>query len=205
MNRLPPRWLPALVCLIAVSLSAGCVSAPHYPPAPARVDKSAHPAYLVGPGDVLNVNVWRNPEVSGQVPVRPDGKISTPLVEDLQASGRTTSDIAREVEKALSQYIKNPVVTVSVQTFTGSNSQVIKVVGQATKAQVLPYRENMTLLDVVIAIGGITDFAAGNRATIWRGQKQYSVRLEDLVRGGDISANVEMLPGDVLMIPENLF
>lgn len=204
MNVSVSRSGVAVAALCAVLLS-GCVTAPHYPPAPARVDRSSRPAYLVGPGDMLSVNVWRNPEVSAQVPVRPDGKISTPLVEDLQASGKTPSEIAREIEKALSQYIKNPVVTVSVQNFTGTNSQVIKVVGQATKAQVLAYRENMTLLDVIIAVGGITDYAAGNRATIWRGQKQYSVRLEDLVRDGDISANVEMLPGDVLIIPQNLF
>jgi polysaccharide biosynthesis/export protein len=153
--------------------------------------------------------VWRNPEVSLVIPVRPDGKFSTPLVEDIQASGKTPTELARDIEKALSKYIQDPVVTVIVQGFTGPYSEQIRVVGQAAKPQALPYRENMTLLDVIIAVGGITDFAAGNKASILRragnAKQQLAVRLEDLIRAGDISANVEMRPGDVLIIPESWF
>jgi polysaccharide export outer membrane protein len=143
------------------------------------------------------------------VPVRPDGKITTPLVEDLQASGKTTSQIARQMEQVLSRYVQNPVVTVIVTNFSGPYSQQVRVIGEAAKPQALAYRENMTLLDVMIAVGGITDFAAGNRASILRteGGKSYKfgVRLTDLIRGGDLSANVEMRPGDILVIPQSYF
>lgn len=143
------------------------------------------------------------------IPVRPDGKITTPLVEDLQASGKTTTQIAREIEQVLTRYIQSPVVTVIVTNFSGPYDQQVRVIGEATKPQALPYRESMTLLDVMIAVGGITDFAAGNRASILRtegGKKQqFRVRLTDLIRGGDLSANVEMRPGDVLVIPQSFF
>jgi polysaccharide export outer membrane protein len=165
--------------------------------------------YLVGPGDTLNVVVWRSPELSIVVPVRPDGKITTPLVEDLQASGKTPTQIAREIEQGLSRYVQNPVVTVIVTSFSGPYSQQVRVIGEAAKPQALPYRENMTLLDVMIAVGGITDFAAGNRASILRIEggksRQFGVLLTDLIRGGDLSANVEMRPGDVLIIPQSFF
>lgn len=142
------------------------------------------------------------------VPVRPDGKITTPLVEDLPASGKTPTQLARDVEKALSKYIQEPVVTVIVNGFVGPYSEQIRVIGQATKPQALPYRENMTLLDVLIMVGGITEFADGNKASILRiagGNQQFNVRLNDLVKDGDISANVRMRPGDVLIIPESWF
>jgi len=143
------------------------------------------------------------------VPVRPDGKITTPLVEDLQASGKTTTQIAREMEQSLSRYVQKPVVTVIVTSFAGAYNQQVRVIGEAAKPQALAYRENMTLLDVMIAVGGITDFAAGNRASILRveGGKshQFGVRLADLIRGGDLSANVAMRPGDVLIIPQSYF
>jgi len=143
------------------------------------------------------------------VPVRPDGKITTPLVEDLQASGKTTSQIARQMEQVLSRYVQNPVVTVIVTSFAGPYSQQVRVIGEAAKPQALAYRENMTLLDVMIAVGGITDFAAGNRASILRTEggksRQFGVRLTDLIRGGDLSANVQMRPGDVLVIPQSYF
>jgi polysaccharide export outer membrane protein len=169
----------------------------------------AEAPYLVGPGDTLNVVVWRSPELSMAVPVRPDGKITTPLVEDLRASGKTTTQIAREVERVLSTYVQSPVVTVIVTNFAGPYNQQVRVIGEAAKPQALPYRENMTLLDVMIAVGGITDFAAGNRASVLRteGGKsvQFNVRLADLIRSGDLSANVEMRPGDVLVIPQSFF
>ena len=167
------------------------------------------PDYMIGAGDVVNINVWRNPEVSLSVPVRPDGKITTPLVEDLQAAGKTSTQLARDVEKALEKYIQQPMVTVIVTSFVGPYSQQIRVIGQAARPQALPYRQGMSLMDVLIAVGGITDFAAGNKANIIRtvdGQRQrVPVRLQDLLRDGDISANISLLPGDVLVIPESWF
>ena len=165
--------------------------------------------YLIGPGDTLNIVVWRSPELSLVVPVRPDGKITTPLVEDLQASGKTPNQLARDIEQVLTRYVQTPVVTVIITTFGGAYSQQIRVIGEAAKPQALPYRERMTLLDVMIAVGGITDFAAGNRASILRTEggktHQFRVLLTDLIRGGDLSANVEMRPGDVLVIPQSYF
>ena len=179
-----------------------------HPPAVEQSPRVIAP-YLVGPGDTLNVVVWRSPELSMTVPVRPDGKITTPLVEDLQASGKTTTQIAREIEQVLTRYVQSPVVTVIVTSFAGPYSQQVRVIGEAAKPQALAYREHMTLLDVMIAVGGITDFAAGNRASILRteGGKtlQFRVLLTDLIRGGDLSANVEMRPGDVLVIPQSYF
>jgi polysaccharide biosynthesis/export protein len=190
-------------------LLGACVTTNDLPAAPARAPGTGPVEYLVGPGDTLNIVVWRNPEVSTTVPVRPDGKFSTPLVEDIQASGKTPTQLARDIEKALAKYIQDPVATVIVTGFSGPLSQQIRVVGQATRPQALPYRDRMTLLDVMIAVGGITDFAAGNKATLVRSSAgkiaQYSLRLEDLIRAGDITANVEMRPGDVLIIPESWF
>lgn len=165
--------------------------------------------YLIGPGDGLQVFVWRNPELSATVPVRPDGKITTPLVEDVVASGKTSSQLAREMEQRLALYVKNPVVTVSVTQFVGRFSEQIRVVGEAAKPQALAYRENMTLLDVLIDVGGLTEFANGNKARVIRikdgKQMQFSVRLDDLVKQGDITANIAMAPGDILIIPESWF
>ena len=193
-------WSALLVLLAGCSTTYPPVADPH-----PRIDTP----YLVGPGDMLNVVVWRSPELSVTVPVRPDGKITTPLVEDLQASGKTTTQIARQVEQVLSRYVQNPVVTVIVTSFAGPYGQQVRVIGEAAKPQALAYRENMTLLDVMIAVGGITDFAAGNRASILRIEggksRQFGVRLTDLIRGGDLSANVEMRPGDVLVIPQSYF
>ncbi|WP_090334110.1 XrtA/PEP-CTERM system exopolysaccharide export protein [Nitrosomonas sp. Nm51] len=165
--------------------------------------------YLIGPGDNVDIIVWRNPEISMSVPVRPDGKITTPLVEDLPASGKTSTQLARDIEETLSRYIQEPVVTVVVTQFVGPYSEQIRVIGEAAEPQALPYREKMTLMDVMIAVGGMTDFAAGNRARVIRNidgeQMQFRVRLDDLIRDGDVSANVPMLQGDVLVIPESFF
>ena len=195
-------------CLLAVMVSS-CASQHGYPLAPARADAGAPTEYLVGPGDALNIVVWRNPEVSTQVPVRPDGKFTTPLVEDIQASGKTATQLARDIEKALSKYIQDPIVSVIVTNFVGPYSEQIRVIGQAAKPQALAYKERMTLVDVLIAVGGLTDFANGNGATILRTvngkSRKFGVRLEDLVKTGDISANIEMRPGDVLVIPESWF
>lgn len=165
--------------------------------------------YIIGPGDQLNVFVWGDKELSTQVVVRPDGLISTPLVEDLQASGKTPTELARSLERKLSKYIKNPTVTISISSFFGQYNDQVRVVGQATKPRAIPFREGMTLLDVVIAVGGLTEFAAGNKASIVRKidgkTEQFRVKLDDLIRDGDIRANAKMLPGDVLIIPESWF
>lgn len=206
-NDLRAKSARILVPLIAALAVAGCAAS--YPPAPSAAEKISANNYLIGPGDNLNVVVWRNPELSMNVPVRPDGKITTPLVEDIPASGKTPSQLARDIEKALSKYIQEPVVTVVATGFVGPFSQQIRVIGQAAKPQALQYRENMTVLDVMIAVGGVTEFAAGNQASILRTvdgkQQQLSVRLNDLIKNGDVSANVELRPGDVLIVPEGWF
>ncbi|MCP5133628.1 MAG: polysaccharide biosynthesis/export family protein [Gammaproteobacteria bacterium] len=165
--------------------------------------------YLIGPGDQVQIFVWRNPEVSQSITVRPDGKISTPLVEDLQASGKTPTQLARDLEKALETYIRQPIVTVIVAGGIGPYSEQIRVVGQATKPQAIAYKRKMTLLDVMIAVGGLTEFADGNKAKVVRivdgEQKEYLARVDDLLNDGDIDANVDMLPGDILIIPESWF
>jgi polysaccharide export outer membrane protein len=198
------RWVPLLAL---ASLTVACSSMPDHPPAPAAAATPDY-NYIVGPGDSLNIIVWRNPELSMSVPVRPDGKVATPLVDELVAQGKTSSEIARDVEKALSKLVRDPVVTVIVTNFVGPYSEQIRVVGEAAKPQALPYKQKMTLLDVMIAVGGLTDFADGNGAVITRaaeGDKRYAVRLKDLVKRGDISANVEMKPGDILIIPQGWF
>jgi polysaccharide export outer membrane protein len=201
------RGFGLLAVVLSVLLAGGCASTGTAPPsgdAPAATHD-----YLIGPGDVLNVTVWRNPEVSMTVPVRPDGKITTPLVEDLYVSGKTSTELARDIEKALAKFIQQPVVTVIVTSFVGPYGEQIRVIGQAAKPQSLPYRQGMSLMDVLISVGGVTEFAAGNRATIIRNEKgtqqKFAVRLNDLIKDGDISANVTMRPGDILLIPESFF
>lgn len=182
---------------------SGCAT---YPPAPATASVDYN--YIIGPGDSVNIVVWRNPELSMAVTVRPDGKLASPLVENLMAMGKDPSGLARDIEKELSRFIRDPVVTVVVNSFIGPYSEQIRVLGEATKPQVLAYKQKMTLLDVMIAVGGITDFADGNAATLLRTSEmnqQYSVRIKDLIKRGDVSANVEMRPGDVLIIPQSWF
>ncbi len=206
-RRLFARTSRAVLVLAAALGLAACNTAPRYPDAP-RDAATPDYNYVIGPLDTVNIIVWRNPELSLTVPVRPDGKISTPLVEDLPALGKDASQLARDVEEALSKYIREPVVTVIVTQFAGPYDQQIRVVGEAAKPQVLAYRQRMTLLDVMIAVGGLTDFADGNRASIFRtadGGKLYNVRLRDLMRRGDISANVDVKPGDILIIPQSWF
>ncbi len=189
-------------------LLAACASTPSdLPPAPMLAALPDY-SYVIGAGDNLNITVWRNPELSMAVPVRPDGKISAPLVEELVVQGKTSVEVARDVEKKLSTYVRDPIVTVIVTGFVGPYSEQIRVVGEAARPQFLAYKQKMTLLDVMIAVGGLTDFANGNAATILRtadGNKQYAVRLRDLIKRGDVSANVDMRPGDILIIPQSLF
>ncbi len=202
-------FLARLIFILgAVGVVSGCTSLSNsVPPAPAMAASSDY-TYVIGAGDSLNIVVWRNPELSMSVPVRPDGKMSAPLVEELQAQGKTPVELARDVEKRLSTYVRDPIVTVLVQGFVGPYSEQIRVVGEAARPQFLPFKQKMTLLDLMIVVGGLTDFADGNRAIIQRtseGNKQYSVRLKDLLKRGDLSANVEMRPGDILIIPQSLF
>jgi polysaccharide export outer membrane protein len=197
-----------MVAALTIGLLTACASySGAHPPAPVSAATTDY-NYIVGAGDTLNIIVWRNPELSMSVPVRPDGKVSTPLVDELVAQGKTSVEIARAVEKALSQLVRDPVVTVIVSGFVGPYSEQIRVVGEAARPQSLPYTKNMTVLDVMIAVGGLTDFADGNAASITRaseGDKRYAVRLKDLIKQGDISANVQMKPGDILIIPQGWF
>jgi polysaccharide export outer membrane protein len=189
------------------ALAVVACGSPKYPAAPATAAGSDY-RYIIGPLDTLNIVVWRNPELSLTTQVRPDGRISTPLVEDVQALGRNPAELARDLEKALARYIRDPVVTVIVSGFAGPASEQVRIVGEAAKPQAVPYRQNMTLLDVMVVVGGLTDFADGNKAVLVRGSekgKTYSVRLNDLIRRGDISANVDVKPGDVLIIPQSWF
>jgi polysaccharide export outer membrane protein len=199
----------ALLISTGLALLAGCSSlgGSKLPPAPANVAADDY-SYVIGAGDSLNIMVWRNPELSMSVPVRPDGKIAAPLVDEMLVQGKTSVQVAREVEKQLGKYVRDPVVTVIVTSFVGPYSEQIRVVGEAARPQFLPYKQKMTVLDVMIAVGGLTDFANGNEATILRtseSNKQYSVRLKDLLKRGDVSANVEMRPGDILIIPQSWF
>lgn len=194
----------ALLILLTAVL-AGCGTA--YPPAPSNVASPEY-NYLIGPLDTLQIIVWRNQDLSMTVTVRPDGKVSVPLVEDLPALGKNTTQLARDIEKVLARFIRDPIVTVIATNFIGPYSEQIRVVGEAARPQSLSYRHKMTVLDVMIAVGGLTDFADGNAASILRaseGGTQYGVRLKDLIGRGDVSANIEMKPGDVLIIPQSWF
>jgi polysaccharide biosynthesis/export protein len=197
--------LSGIWCAAAVSASA------EEPPVPLRAaaqSDNAAPEYRIGPGDQLEIFVFNQPDLSVKIPVRPDGLISSPLVENIQAAGRTPSELAREIEKTLSQYVRTPTVNVIVTNFVGTYDAQIRVVGQAANPQSLPYRAGMTLLDVMIAVGGLGKFAAGNRAKIARKvdgkPTEIKVKLTRLL-DGDVKANIEMRPGDVLIIPESRF
>jgi polysaccharide biosynthesis/export protein len=191
------------------------VRSPNATPMPPEVQPAVPPGavtspdYIIGPGDQIQVFVWRNPELSVTVPVRPDGKISTPLVEDLVAVGKTSSQLAREIEKALAEYIRSPQVNIIITNPVSTFSQ-IKVIGEVTTPQSVPYREGLTVLDAVLAVGGLTQFAAGNRAKIVRKgadgkDTEIKVKLDALVHKGKISENVALRPGDVLIVPTSLF
>jgi len=200
------------VAIITLSL-AGCDIFRGYeslPPAP-FVPPDEGPGeeyYLIGPLDALNIFVWRNPELTVGVVVRPDGRMSMPLIEGLAATGKTPSELARDIEEELSIYMQSPTVTVVVSGFNGPFSQQVRVLGEAGTPQAIPYRANMTLLDVMIQVGGLTEFAAGDRATLVRfedgEQHEYRLKIESLIKDGDINANVKILPGDVVIIPESI-
>jgi polysaccharide export outer membrane protein len=196
-----------LLALVATLLTA-CGSQPTTDsvPVPAPVEQSE---YRIGPGDMLQVFVWNQPELTVTVPVRPDGMISTPLIAGVPAEGKTAPQLAKDLEVALSEFVRNPTVSVMVTSFVGSYSEQVRVVGQAAKPQSMPFRANMTVLDVMIAVGGLAEFAAGNRAVLVRreGDKllRIPLRLNDLLNKGDVDANMPVRPGDVLIIPESRF
>jgi polysaccharide export outer membrane protein len=205
------RWLLRATRWFALALGAAvlasCSSYSATEPAPSQVS-AAPQRYRIGPSDTLNVLVWRNPELSTTVMVRPDGYISTPLVDDLQAAGRSPVDVARDIEKALSRYIRDPVVSVTVPGFQGDIADQVRIVGEAAKPQSVPYRQNMTVLDAILQAGGMTEFADGNKTVLIRssqGDKRYSVRLKDLMQRGDLSANVPVMPGDIILVPAGFF
>jgi polysaccharide biosynthesis/export protein len=202
------RRLFSATGVVAVLLLAGCHGGPRLPPAPPA---SALPSseYIIGPGDALNIFVWRNPELSISVPVRPDGRLSLPLVEDVVAIGKTPTQLARVLEGRLAKYIKEPVVTVIATGFVGPFTEQIRIIGEASQPRAIPYRTDMTVLDAMIAVGGLTRYAAGDDSVIVRttGGKQYTytVHLDSLIRDGDVSSNVALQPGDILIIPQRLF
>lgn len=186
---------------------AACRGAPELPPAPAASSLPSN-EYRIGPGDNLNIFVWRNPELTVTVPVRPDGRVSIPLVEDVVAIGKTPTALAREYEQRLGKYIKEPLVTVIVTGFVGPIPDEVRVIGEAAQPRALPYRADMTVLDAMIAVGGLTRYAAGNDSLIVRTtngvQTSYAVHLSDLIKDGDITSNVALQPGDILIIPQRL-
>ncbi len=197
----------ALLAAMLVALYAGCSG---YPPV-AEDQRSYSPDYdyVIGPGDNLEIFVWGNEELTTNGVVRPDGKFTTRLVEDMEASGKTSTQLARDIETAYSKYLKSAVVSVIVNEFVGVPEQQVRVVGEAQEPQSIPYRRHMTLLDLMIDVGGMTEFAAGNKAVLVRDfggrQGSFRVRLDDLIREGDISENVTLFPGDILIIPESWF
>lgn len=195
----------ALLMLFLVGCGGSTPSVDYEAPAPVE-DQD----YVIGAGDSLQVFVWGHDDLTVTVQVRPDGAISTPLVEDMPAAGRTPTELARAIEAQLEEYVRSPTVTIILQQFVGEYERQIRVVGQAAEPQALSYRNGMTLLDVMIAVGGLSEFASGNKAKIVRrtpeGQETViNVRISDLINKGEMQQNVKMLPGDVLIIPESMF
>ncbi|MBA6412715.1 polysaccharide biosynthesis/export family protein [Parahaliea sp. F7430] len=201
-------WIRSAALLVMAFVVAACAGS--YPPVP-QSDRLAAPDfdYVIGPGDTLEIFVWGNEELSSAGIVRPDGKFTTRLVEDLQASGKTSTQLARDIEKSYGDYVRQPVVSVIVNGFVGVPQQQVRVVGEATQPASIPYRRHMTLLDLMIAVGGMTEFASGNSSVLVRMeggvQKSYGLRLDDLLKDGDISANLALMPGDIVIISESWF
>ncbi len=205
------RRLAGLLGIVAGISLAACATGPTLPPAPPAAPIAAEdvPQYIIGPLDNIEVFVWGSPELSSSAVVRPDGRVTLPLAEEIPAAGKTPVQLARDIEKVLDKFVVDPIVMVSVNGFVGPFDQQIRIVGEASDPQAIPYRANMTILDVMIAVRGLTEFADGNRTRLVRVedgvQVAYTVRLDDLIRDGDISANVSVSPGDVVIIPESWF
>ncbi len=203
-------WAPLAAALTVSGCAGG--NRPELPPASfVAAQQGPSEEYVIGPLDTLQVFVWRNPELSAKVQVRPDGRITTPLINDMPAVGKTPAMLADDLKLALTEYIQNPIVSVIVEDFSGTFGQQIRIVGATEKPASIPYRANMTLLDAMIAVGGLSEMASGNRARLVRfdpdsgKQREYAVRLSDLLKEGDTSANVRLSPGDVIIIPESMF
>jgi polysaccharide export outer membrane protein len=202
-------------CALGTMALGGCAGgarAPQLPPASfVAMQEGPGEDYVIGPLDELTIFVWRNPELGASVQVRPDGRITTPLITDMPAVGKTPSMLAEDIKLQLSQYIQEPLVSVIVNKFAGTFSQQVRVVGATTKPASIPYRANMTVLDAMIAVGGLSEYAAGNKARLIRfdkesgKQKEFALRLGDLLRKGESKANVMLMPGDVIIIPESTF
>lgn len=205
------RLVTTVITFLAIALLSACsTKKATYPELPvATGDAQYATRYRIAPGDTVQIFVWRNPEVSTSVPVRPDGLLSAPLLEELPAAGKTPAELSRDIEKELSTYLRDPLVTVIVNGFVGTYREQIRVLGEASEPRSLLYLDSMTLLDVMITVGGLTEFADGNNSTLVRvedgKQTQYRVRIDDLIRDGDIDANVDMRPGDIVIIPEAWF
>jgi polysaccharide export outer membrane protein len=201
-------WSAASAANKPVSAIPAQATAAPTAPAPAPPASAVPNDYVIGPGDNLQIFVWRNPELTATIPVRPDGKISTPLVEDMVAVGKTPSILARDIERVLGEYVRSPQVNVIVTQPASVFSQV-RVIGQVQRPQALAYREGMTVLDAVLAVGGLGQFAAGNRAHVVRTengtQRELKVKLSALVNDGDMKQNLALKPGDVLVVPETRF
>lgn len=197
-------WLAAVL----VGCNLASAQAPAQPSMPAGVSGAGNSQYIIGPGDTLQVFVWRNPDLSVTVPVRPDGKISTPLVEDMPAVGKTPTTLARDIEKVLSEYVRSPEVNIIVTQPANAFNQV-RVIGQVQKPAAVPYREGMTVLDALLAVGGLSTFAAGDRGKLVRSvdgkETEIRVKLDKLVNSGDMSQNLPLRPGDVLVVPQSRF
>ncbi|MCF8707977.1 XrtA/PEP-CTERM system exopolysaccharide export protein [Rhizorhapis sp. SPR117] len=199
----------AAMTLVGCSSTAG---GPQLPPASfVSAEEGPGEEYIIGPLDELTIFVWRNPELGAKVQVRPDGRITTPLITDMPAVGKTPSMLADDIKLQLSQYIQQPIVSVIVNNFAGTFSQQVRIVGATEKPASIPYRANMTLLDAMISVGGLSEYAAGNKARLVRvdkasgGQKEYALRIGDLLKKGESEANVRLEPGDVIIIPESMF
>lgn len=207
LKRCVGKFALALAGLGFLALAACTTGGLKAPPVSATPTDAAN--YVIGPGDNLEISVWRSPELSTKVPVRPDGRISTPLVEDIVAAGRTPAELGRDIETRLKKYVSDPIVTVIVSNFVGPYSQQIRIVGEAVTPKAIPFQAHMTVLDAMIAVGGLTPYAAGNRAKLVRtvnGHEVTSVvRLSDLLKDGDMSANTDLEPGDVIIIPQSYF
>jgi polysaccharide export outer membrane protein len=199
-----------LVLLVA---AAGLLSAVACAPVPAAPPVSATPietaSYIIGPGDTLQISVWHNNDLTASVPVRPDGRISTPLVSDVVAAGRTPEQLGHEIEERLKKFVADPTVTVIVSSFVGPYSQQVRIIGEAVTPKAIPFSAHMTALDAMIAAGGLTPFASGNRTKIVRKvdgkDVETRIRLTDLLKEGDLTANTDLRPGDIIIIPQSYF
>jgi polysaccharide biosynthesis/export protein len=203
------RLILLTICAVVAGLPVhAAYAAESMPSAPEPAKSSVSPDYLIGPGDTLQIYVWRNPELTVTIPVRPDGKVSTPLVEDMPAVGKNPSELARDIEKVLGVYVKSPQVNVIVTQPASLFSQV-KIIGQVQRPQAIAFHDNMTVLDALLSVGGLAQFAAGNRSKLVRTengkQSEMRIRLKDLLDKGDMKANLNLKPGDVLIVPESRF